>query len=143
MTGTSTPSTRDRLFVDSAFLIALVAADDQYHARATEYWRGVSRTTLLLTTTYVVAEVLAFFKARGRHSTAVPIGRLLITSGWVELLHVDQDLFHAGWEYLVKHGDKRYSLTDCISFIVMRARGMQEALTFDAHFQQAGFTKLV
>ncbi|HEV3049444.1 MAG TPA: PIN domain-containing protein [Longimicrobium sp.] len=143
MTATSTPSTRDRLFVDSAFLIALVAADDQYHTRATEYWRRVSRTTLLLTTTYVVAEVLTFFKARRRHSTAVLIGNLLITSGWVELLHVDQDLFRAGWEYLIKHGDKRYSFTDCISFVVMQSRGLREALTFDTHFQQAGFTNVV
>jgi predicted nucleic acid-binding protein len=143
MTDTSTPSTRDRLFLDSAFLIALVAADDQYHTRATEHWRRISRTTLLLTTTYVVAEVLTFFKARGRHSTAVLIGNLLLTSAWVELLHVDQDLFHAGWEYLIRHGDKRYSFTDCVSFVVMRARGLQEALTFDAHFQQAGFTKVV
>lgn len=131
-----------RLFLDSAFLIALVAADDQYHARANEHWRRISRTTRLLTTTYVVAEVLTFFKARGRHSTAMLIGNVLIASDWIELLHVDRDLFQAGWEYLSKHGDKRYSFTDCISFVVMRARGLQEALTFDAHFQQAGFTRL-
>lgn len=142
MTATYTRSTRDRLFLDSAFLIALVATDDQYHARATEYWRRISRTTRLLTTTYVVAEVLTFLKARGRHSAAVLIGKFLITSGWIELLHVDQDLFQAGWEYLIKHGDKRYSFTDCVSFVVMRARGVQEALTFDAHFQQAGFTRI-
>jgi predicted nucleic acid-binding protein len=98
--------------------------------------------TNLLTTTCIVDEVATFFNSRGRHAKAVAIGNLLITSRWVELLHVDEDLFHAGWEYLVKHADKHYSLTDCISFVVMRERGLQVALTFDAHFQQAGFNRV-
>ncbi len=70
------------------------------------------------------------------------IGTLLITSGWVEVLHVDEDRFRAGWEYLVKHADKQYSLTDTISFVVMQNRGLTEALTFDVHFQQAGFRRV-
>jgi hypothetical protein len=38
--------------------------------------------------------------------------------------------------------DKDWSLTDCISFVVMRERGITEALTGDHHFEQAGFTTL-
>lgn len=141
MIATSTKATRDPLFVDSGFLIALNAGDDQYHQRARDHWRRIGRTSLL-TTTYIVDEVVTFFNNRGRHDKAVAIGSLLITSGWVDLLHVDEDLFRAGWEYLVKHSDKQYSLTDCISFVVMRRMGLQEALTFDAHFEQAGFRRV-
>jgi predicted nucleic acid-binding protein len=130
------------LFLDSAFLIALNAADDQYHGEAVNHWRLIRGAAPLLTTTYVLDEVVTFFNNRGRHAKAVAIGTLLITSGWVELLHVDQELFRAGWEYLVKHGDKQYSLTDCISFVVMQKRGLTEALTFDVHFQQAGFRRV-
>lgn len=142
MIATSTKGTRDPLFLDSGFLIALNAADDQYHRRAVEHWQLIGRTTPLVTTTYIVDEVVTFFNNRGRHAKAVTIGNLLIASGWVELLHVDEDLFRTGWEYLVKHADKQYSLTDCISFTVMRRMGLQEALTFDAHFQQAGFRRV-
>ena len=142
MIATSIRPTRDPLFLDTGFLIALNAADDQYHTRAVEHWRLIGRTRLLLTTTYIVDEVVTFFNNRGRHDRAVAIGSLLISSGWVELLHVDEELFRAGWEYLVKHADKQYSLTDCISFVVMQQRNLQDALTFDAHFEQAGFRRL-
>ena len=39
--------------------------------------------------------------------------------------------------------DKDWSLTDCISFIVMRDRRIVEALTGDHHFEQAGFVALL
>lgn len=41
--------------------------------------------------------------------------------------------------YFVSHDDKTYSLTDCISFVIMQGRAISEALTFDVHFTQAGF----
>jgi len=37
--------------------------------------------------------------------------------------------------------DKRYSLTDCVSFVVMRERGIAEAFAFDRHFEQEGFAR--
>ena len=54
-----------------------------------------------------------------------------------------QDLFDAGVELYVRRPDKAWSLTDCISFVVMREHGMNEALTGDRHFEQAGFIALL
>lgn len=39
--------------------------------------------------------------------------------------------------------DKGWSLTDCISFVVMQQHGIREALTGDRHFAQAGFVALL
>jgi len=39
--------------------------------------------------------------------------------------------------------DKNWSLTDCISFVVMQEHGITEALTADRHFEQAGFVPLL
>jgi len=33
-------------------------------------------------------------------------------------------------------------LTDCIPFVVMQEEGIDQALTGDVHFEQAGFTAL-
>lgn len=66
MIATSIRPTRNPLFLDSGFLIALNAADDQYHKRAVDHWRLIGRTSLPLTTTYIVDEVVTFFNSRGK-----------------------------------------------------------------------------
>ena len=39
--------------------------------------------------------------------------------------------------------DKTYSLCDAVSFVLMRGRGMTDALTTDRHFEQEGFRRLL
>jgi predicted nucleic acid-binding protein len=39
--------------------------------------------------------------------------------------------------------DKDWSLTDCASFLIMEAEGIEEALTYDQHFAQVGFRALL
>jgi predicted nucleic acid-binding protein len=41
-----------------------------------------------------------------------------------------------------KRPDKRYSLTDCISFVFMEQRAIREAPAFNRHFEQAGFAAM-
>lgn len=69
------------------------------------------------------------------------VGNNLLQSPSVQFIHVDTALFYAGWTYFQRHQDKRYSLTDCISFIIMQQLGIQRAFAFDQHFVQAGFIK--
>jgi predicted nucleic acid-binding protein len=39
--------------------------------------------------------------------------------------------------------DKSYSLCDAVSFVLMRQRGLHDALTTDRHFEQEGFRRLL
>jgi uncharacterized protein len=131
------------VFLDSGFLIALESSDDQHHSRAAAHWRELARAVpTLVTTSFVLDEVITFFNNRGRHAKAVEIGRRVLGSPTVRLIHVDEDLFRAGFDFLARHTDKRFSLTDCTSFVVMHRMGIHEALAFDAHFEQAGFRRL-
>jgi len=53
------------------------------------------------------------------------------------------DLWQRGADLYLHRPDKEWSLTDCVSFIVMEERGLTEALAADHHFEQAGFTALL
>ncbi len=130
----------EALFLDSGFVIALVLKADQHHSQAATIWaRVTTESRSLLTTTFVLDEVVTFLNSRGEHELAVETGNQLLTSPAIEMIDVDLPLVQEGWGYFVSHGDKSYSLTDCISFTVMSKRNLEESLTFDHHFTQAGF----
>jgi len=131
------------IFLDTGYIIALEAADDQNHEAALRHWVLFSKNLpLVFTTTYVFDEVVTFFNNRGHHPKSVEIGNNLLKSPSIRFIHVDQSLFQEGWSYFKKHSDKSYSLTDCISFVLMKHLGIKTALTFDSHFIQAGFKTL-
>lgn len=131
-----------KLFLDTGYLIALEASDDQYHKQALAYWQNLGRSLpRLVTTSYVFDELVTFFNSRNRHSKAVEIGNLLLESPSVKLVHIDEPLFHEAWRYFIQHSDKSYSLTDCASFVMMKRLRIRAALTFDQHFEQAGFER--
>jgi predicted nucleic acid-binding protein len=131
------------VFLDTSYLLALELAHDQNHVAALAHWRSVAqRLPLLVTTSYIFDETVTFFNSRGYHAKALQLGPNLRHSPSLQLIHVDEALFYAGWEFLERHQDKQYSLTDCISFILMQQRGIGTAYTFDHHFTQAGFTQV-
>lgn len=131
-------------FLDTGYLIALEASDDQHHDAALRHWREeiLVAPPLIITTSYVFDEVVTFFNSRDRHAKAIEIGRRLQASDTVEIVHVTRELFNAGWLLFQERSDKRYSLTDCISFVVMERRQIENAMAFDRHFEQAGFQLL-
>jgi uncharacterized protein len=52
---------------------------------------------------------------------------------------LSDQLFEEALKLYSSRPDKEWGLPDCISFVVMRTRGVKDALTADEHFQQAGF----
>lgn len=134
----------NRFFVDSGYLIALEDKGDQNHDSALAHWKSemASSHPSWVTTSYVLDEVATFFNACNLHAKAVEIGERLMSSPSIQFVHVDEGLFQEAWVYFQRHSDKRYSLTDCISFVLMGKLDLNRALTFDKHFAQAGFQKL-
>ena len=61
----------------------------------------------------------------------------------MEILTVDDELFDNSLALFGNRDDKEWSLTDCMSFVVMETRGITDALTPDEHFNQAGFQALM
>jgi predicted nucleic acid-binding protein len=130
------------VFVDSGYWVALELADDQHHQDAVRHWRAFGmRLPEIVITSFIFDEVVTFLNNKRQHSRAVRVGNRLLQSDFVEFVQVDSNLLAEGWQYFQQHQDKDYSLTDCISFVVMRKQGITTAFTFDRHFEQAGFLK--
>ena len=79
------------------------------------------------------------------------IGRAEFLSTWsdlqadpdAEIIGCDDQLLADGIQLYSQRPDKQWSLTDCVSFVVMQRRGITDALTKDHHFEQAGFVALL
>ncbi|HEX4084514.1 MAG TPA: hypothetical protein VHY22_06385 [Chthoniobacteraceae bacterium] len=105
--------------------------------------RGTFSRKIDLPTAGVVLE-LADGMARlgGRRRCAQFIDQLH-RSVETKIIPLSADLMARGLELYTARTDKEWSLTDCISFIVMGDEGLSEALTADRHFEQAGFKALL
>lgn len=129
------------VFFDTGYLIALEDADDANHSTAHQHHEALSPQLRLTTTSYVVDEVVTFFNVRGQHAKAVELGEMLLFSPSIRMIHVEEELLKRGLFLLSQRSDKRYSQTDCVSFVVMRERRIDRALAFDRHFEQEGFSR--
>ncbi|MBI1783748.1 type II toxin-antitoxin system VapC family toxin, partial [Candidatus Sumerlaeota bacterium] len=67
----------------------------------------------------------------------------ILTNPNLEIVPPSRELFEAGLDLHCRRDDKSWSLTDCISFIVMERYELTDALTRDHHLRQAGFNTLL
>jgi len=133
-----------QLFLDTAYVNALVNTRDQWHAIAVQWeQRLAAERRRLLTTEFVLIEIadgLAAVKFRAQAAQTIAI---LQTSSLVEIVPASPRLFADALALYQNRADKDWGLTDCSSFVVMQERGLGEALTTDDHFRQAGFRALL
>lgn len=134
------------LFCDTSGWGDLVDPTQPYHTLAANLYRSARNDSRrIITTNYVVSEVVALFTSplRISRSTTVAFIESLKSSPYVEVIHIDRTLDQEAWELLANRQDKLWSLVDCSSFVVMRQRSIVEALTTDHNFEQAGFARLL
>ena len=131
------------IFLDTGFLYALVNKRDENHQRVREVmdeYRDRDLRTLALTTNHVVEETITLLRSsvhrdRGiAHDIAVAVGRDLYAGAFGRIHHATPSEERAALEYLARYRDKIYSLTDCLSFVIMDDHQITEALTVDSDF---------
>jgi predicted nucleic acid-binding protein len=128
-------------FADAYYYLALFNRRDANHRRVRE--RTAALDGRIVTTEYVLTEVGDALAASKLRREFVPAFRKLACDPDVEIVSGSAELFARGVTLYEARADKTWSLTDCISFVVMQERGMREALTGDHHFEQAGFVALL
>ena len=129
------------LFADTFYFLALLHLDDDAHSRALGFSETCSEP--LLTTAWVLTEVADALAVPGMRESFTRLLTALRGDPACMIVPPTQTLFDQGVELYAERPDKDWSLTDCISFVVMRHQGVTQALTGDHHFEQAGFTALL
>jgi predicted nucleic acid-binding protein len=127
-------------FADTFYFLALLNRRDIAHSSALVHSRGPES---ILTTEWVLTELADAMCSRTKRQEFKIVYDFLRSDPQVEIVPSDPGLFRKGVELYSARNDKDWSLTDCISFVVMEQRGIKDALTGDHHFEQAGFRALL
>ena len=125
-------------FVDTSYYLALLNADDQWYAAAIKLAPKL-RKARLVATRWVLMEVADALRDTASRGIAGEFIRKLVARTDMVVVSGSDALFDRGLRFYEKHRDKEWSLTDCVSFVVMQEANIREALAFDKHFHQAGF----
>lgn len=130
------------MLLDTSGLLCYLHQNEPQHQQAVQLLDGTNQKSL--THSYVLAELIALALIRRFPRPAVlAFVTDLLDNPDIETVWVDRQLHQTAVQLLIDRSDKTYSLCDAVSFILMRQRGLTDALTTDRHFEQEGFVKLL
>src|SRR5439155_26181996 len=119
------------VFADTFFFLALINRRDAAHAKAVAV--ATVQTRPLITTAWVLTELADGLATTPDRHLFQTILADLEQEPRATVVPPTQELFDRGVRLYVARPDKEWSLTDCISFLVMEERNITEALTADHH----------
>jgi len=129
------------IFADTGALFAYAIPDDEHHRKA-QKWVRKNRVPLM-TTDYIIDEMLTLIRARGQAIRALQMGELLFTGQVAIIYYLTEEDILAAWEVFRTYSDKEWSFTDCTSKIVIEKLELTYAFAFDQHFRQFGTVTVV
>ncbi len=127
------------IFIDTAAFLAVLNANDRYHQSTRKVWIDIlSSGSAISTSNYVILETTALLQHRfGIEALRLFVGEILPV---IEVIWVDEDIHQQGMSALLAANRRDLSLVDCISFVLMRQRGLDSAFTLDDHFREQGYS---
>jgi uncharacterized protein len=129
------------VFADAFYFVARLNRHDQHHEGVLKFSRDFRAR--LVTSDWVlmeVADALAASESRGRVREFV---LHLRGTAACEIVPASRQMLDRALDLYHQHADRKWTLTDCVSFIIMLERQLTDALTGDKHFEQAGFAALL
>lgn len=131
------------IFIDSGPLRALNNIKDQYFSVARQrYAQLVNEPVKLVTTDYVVDEVYTGLLVDSGYRSALNFDNILRLGKWA-VERISADRFTEAQEVFRRYNrDKKWSFTDCTSYVVMKELRINQVFTFDDNFRQMGFKVL-
>lgn len=130
------------ILLDTSFILALENSSDPHHEKA----KAIDRELLKEDATVVLHWGIVFeigdgYARIGRRAKGLQLLQQL-EEGY-PIFPITETLYYQAVELYRARLDKDWSLTDCVSFVLMQREGIQSALTADIHFRQAGFSAIL
>ena len=132
------------ILVDTGAWYALSDPRDRNSASAIAAWDQVRTGEYgrALATDYILDETYTLLRMRLGVRAVRAFRDRVVRSGNLRIVRVSERDFEDALDMLVAHDDKRWSLTDCTSFLLMRQLSIGSAFSFDRNFREAGFRLL-
>lgn len=128
-------------FADAFYFVARLNRRDQYHEAVLRFSRDFRAR--ILTSDWVLVEVADALAESESRSRVRDFILHLQRNASCEVIPASRELLERALDLYHQHADKQWTLTDCVSFVIMRECNVTEALTGDKHFEQAGFVALL
>lgn len=132
------------IFVDTSAWYAVRATDDRFHDDAIAFYDilKTGRHGSLVVSDYILDETSTLLMDTKGGDIATRFLEEALASKSVRVVWIDPELFHQAIKTFKNGADRKWSFTDCTSFELMNRLKIEQAFSFDHHFDQAGFQSL-
>jgi predicted nucleic acid-binding protein len=133
-----------RVAIDTSALLALASSRDQYHRKALAIESAIRAAGgRWIGSTLVLAELHGHLIRRVEPQAARRVLDALLTDPAFEWLDCTADITRRAIDrWIVGFADQRFSLTDAVTFEMMREERITRAFAFDRDFTTAGYELL-
>ena len=129
-----------KLFLDTGSLVARELTRDQHHKKAVEGWNSIRQSSCeLYCSEHVLDETTTLLSRRRSYAFASECGLNYIKSELIQWLPTTGSDLENSILFMRKYADQAVSFTDCVSFVLMKRRGIKHIFGFDRHFEAAHF----
>jgi predicted nucleic acid-binding protein len=130
-------------FFDTSGFFALINKRDPMHGKAVRWVEKQRKRIRPVSTEWVIGETCTLLVARKRSHLVARFLDYIDDSAALVLVNPDEMLLHAAKAMIRQQTEQGYSFVDCISFCLMKERGIRNAFTTDTHYRKAGFSALL
>lgn len=129
------------IFVDTGAWYALADKDDQYHERAANHLKKIARDgTTMVTTNLIIHETYMLLARRLSHKVGIKFLDEVYSEENLRILHSNDAVEQEAYDIARKYSEHDFSITDCVSFVMMKREAIRRAFTFDKHFRTMRFS---
>ena len=129
-----------KVLIDTSAFIAYFIKQDEFHDNAlSKYNFYIQQKATLLTSDYVLDELLTWFSAKQpKHILEKLVNALqkMQSTGEIRVLDIDKPIFKKAMEALLKFSDHKISFTDATSYTLLKSFALDEVFTLDDDFRK-------